>query len=286
MSKFNLHAFADEAGQDLNEQIAALCENGYEGMEIRKVEGQNVSTLTLEQAKEIDKRMKDAGLCVWSIGSPIGKIGLEEDFEKHMDLYKHTLDLSAVFGAKAFRLFSFHMPKDTDDFSPYKNEVIERMGRLVDVAKTYDIKICHENEKGIYGDTADRCLELMKEFYGPNFKAIFDPANFVQCKQDTLEAWDMLHSYVSYLHIKDANELGKVVPAGEGLGNVLPILKMYYEKGGRDLTLEPHLKVFDGLKELEKDFDESVIGGRVIYPTARAAFDAAVNALNILIKEV
>ena len=284
MSKFNLHAFADEAGQELSEQIVALRDNEYEGLEIRKVEGQNVSTLTLEQAKEIDKRIKDAGLCVWSIGSPIGKISLDEDFEKHIDLYKHTLDVSAVFGAKSFRLFSFHMPKDTDDFSPYKDEVIDRMGRIVDIAKKYDIKICHENEKGIYGDNAARCLDIHKAI--PELGAIFDPANFVQCKQDTLEAWEMLKNYVNYLHIKDANEFGKVVPPGEGVGNIGAILKKYYAMGGRNLTLEPHLKIFDGLKELEKDFDETVIGGRVIYPTARAAFDAAVMALNGLIEEV
>lgn len=284
MNKFNLHAFADEAGQDLNDQIAALRDNGYEGMEIRKVEGINISKLTVKQAKEIDKRMKDAGLCVWSIGSPIGKIDLEDDFEAHMEVYKHTLELSAIFGAKAFRLFSFHMPKDTDDFSPYKEEVIERMGRFVDTAKGYDIKICHENEKGIYGDVASRCLDIHKAV--PELGGIFDPANFVQCKQDTLEAWDMLHPYVNYLHIKDANELGKVVPAGEGIGNVGEILKKYYAMGGRNLTLEPHLKIFDGLKDLEKDFDETVIGGRIVYPTARAAFDVAVTALNSLIEEV
>ena len=284
MAKFNLHAFADEAGQKLPEQIAALCDNGYEGIELRKVEGKNVSVLSLEEAKEIDKRMKGAGLCVWSIGSQIGKIGLEEDFEKHIELYKHTLDVAAVFEAKAFRLFSFHMPSDTDDFSLYKEEVIERMGRIVDIAKPYGIKICHENEKGIYGDTAAHCLDLYQAV--PDLGAIFDPANFVQCGQDTLEAWDMLHSYVHYLHIKDANELGRMVPAGEGCGNIPIILKKYYAMGGRDLTLEPHLFVFDGLKELEKDFDESEIGERETYPTARAAFDAAVVALNKLIKEV
>lgn len=284
MAKFNLYAFADEAGQELSEQISALRDNGYEGLEIRKVEGQNVSTLTTEQAKEINKRMKDEGLCVWSIGSPIGKIGLDEDFEKHIELYKHTLEVAEVFGAKTLRLFSFHMPNDTDDFSPYKNEVIERMGRLINIAKGYDIKICHENEKGIYGDTAPHCLDLYRAV--PDLGAIFDPANFVQCGQDTLQAWDMLHSYVRYLHIKDANALGRMVPAGEGCGNIPTILRKYYEMGGRDLTLEPHLFVFDGLKELEKDFDESEIGERDTYPTARAAFDAAVTALNGLIKEV
>ena len=284
MNKFHLHAFSDEAGQNLDEQIAALRDNGYAGMEIRKVEGQNVSALTIEQAKEIDKRMKDAGLCVWSIGSPIGKIHLDSDFEKHIDLYKHTLEVSAVFGAKAFRLFSFYMPKGAEDFSPYKNEVVERMGRFVDVAKDYDIKICHENEKGIYGDIASRCLDIHKAL--PELGGIFDPANFVQCEQDTLKAWEMLQPYVSYLHIKDANESGKVVPAGEGIANIGAILKKYYEMGGRDLTLEPHLKVFDGFKELEQEGDQSIIDGCVAYPTARVAFDAAVVALNSLIKEV
>ena len=284
MSKLNLHAFSDEAGQDLNEQIKALSENGYEGMEIRGVGGENISKITIEQAKDIKKRVEDAGLCVWSIGSPIGKITLDADFEAHMDLYKHTLELSAIFGAKAFRLFSFHMPKDETDFSPYKNEVIERMGRFVDVAKGYDIKICHENEKGIYGDNASRCLEIHQAV--PELGGIFDPANFVQCKQDTLEAWDLLSPYITYMHIKDANPEGKVVPAGEGIGNVGAILKKYYAMGGRDLTLEPHLKVFDGMKDLEKDFDAGKIGQRKVYPTARAAFDAAVTALNGLIKEI
>ena len=284
MNKFNLHAFADEASGELEGQIAALRDNGYEGMEIRNVDGINVSRLTLDQAKEIDKRMRDTGLCVWSIGSPIGKIRVEDDFEEHMELYKHTLELSAVFGAKAFRLFSFYMPKEESDLSKYENEVIERMGRFVEEAKQYDIRICHENEKGIYGDNAARCLAIHKAF--PELGGIFDPANFIQCQQDTLEAWDMLNPYVDYLHIKDANQDGTVVPAGRGIGNVGTILKKYYEMGGRNLTLEPHLRVFEGLKELEKDFNEKEIDGTIVYPTARAAFDAAVKALNALIEEV
>lgn len=284
MKKFNLHAFSDEASKSLAGQIAALQENGYEGMEIRKIEGKTVAGLTIEQAKEIDKQMKDAGLCVWSIGSRIGKINLEDDFEKHMDVYRHNLELSAVFGAKAFRLFSFYMPENKTDFSEYENEVIERMGRFVDEAKQYDIKICHENEKGIYGDIATRCLAIHKAV--PNLGGIFDPANFVQCKQDTLEAWEMLNPYIDYLHIKDADASGTVVPAGKGDGHVGEILKKYYLMGGRDLTLEPHLYGFDGLKDLEKNFNEKEIGTKYTYSTAREAFDAAVSALNDLIAEV
>ena len=281
MSKFNLHAFADEAGQELSEQIAALRDNGYEGMEIRKVSEKNVSQLTIEEAKEINKRMKDAGLCVWSIGSPIGKIKMDEDFEEHMDLYKHVLELSAVFDAKAIRLFSFHM--EENETEKYRNEVIERMGRIVDVAKPYNIKICHENEKGIYGDDAARCLDLYKSV--PGLGGIFDPANFVQCKQDTLEAWDILKSYITYMHIKDADDNGIVVPPGEGIGNISALLKKYYAQGGRDLTLEPHLKAASVIKDLEHDFDATKFQIEK-YATEREAFDFAVNALNNLIKEV
>lgn len=171
-----------------------------------------------------------------------------------------------------------------DEPEQYEGKVIEQMGRFVEVAKPYDIMICHENEKGIYGDIASRCLKIHKAY--PELGGIFDPANFVQCGQDTLEAWDMLNPYIKYLHIKDATPDGKVVPAGHGVGNVLTILKKYYEAGGRDLTLEPHLKVFDGMKALEKDFDAKMIGEQNVYPSHRAAFDAAVAALNQLIEEV
>lgn len=52
----------------------------------------------------------------------------------------------------------------------------------------------------------------------------------------------MLNPYITYMHIKDADENGIVVPPGQGIGNIGELLKRYYAKGGRNLTLEPHLK--------------------------------------------
>ena len=282
MSKFILNAFSDEAGKPLKEQIKALKDNVYHGMEIRGIDNAFVGALTVERAKEIKKEMDDAGLKVWSIGSAIGKIRIQDDFEAHMDLYKHSLELAAIFDAKAFRLFSFFMPKEEDPYQ-YENQVIEQMARFCEVGKDYNITLCHENEKGIFGDVADRCLKIHKAL--PELKGVFDPANFVQCQQDTLEAWEMLHPYIEYMHMKDALMDGTVVPVGYGAGNVGTLIKKYYAGGGRVLTLEPHLRVFAGMQELEKDFEEKNIGS-MSYPSARAAFDAAVSALNKLIEEV
>ena len=87
------------------------------------------------------------------------------------------------------------------------------------------------------------------------------------------------------MHIKDADESGIVVPPGQGIGNIGELLKRYYAKGGRDLTLEPHLKAFNVIKDLEHDFDEGQLR-QELYATEREAFDVAVKELNKLIQEV
>ena len=277
-----IYAFADEANKQIDGQIRAMKRNGLQGLEIRGVDGTNVSEITLEKAKEVRAKLDDNGLITWSIGSPIGKIKIAEDFEPHLDTFRHTLEIADILGAKNIRLFSFYMPKGEDP-KLYRNAVMDRMGRFLEVGKGSGIALCHENEKGIYGDVAPRCLDLHQTF--PELYGIFDPANFVQCGQDTLQAWEMLKRYIRYMHIKDATPDGSVVPAGKGTGNVPYIVGQYLAQGGEAFTLEPHLKVFDGLKALEEDGKTSVVG-KVVYPDADTAFDVASNALKDILKGV
>lgn len=274
-------AFADESDNCLEGQIDALVRNGYQYLEIRNLNGKNFTELTVEEAKEINKRLKEYDLGVLSLGSPIGKIQIQDDFQKHLELYRHTLELATVFGAKYIRLFSFYMPMDKD-LTPYRDTVIERMGVLASMAKEYGVVACHENEKGIYGDTALRCLELHKAV--PDLRAVFDPANFVQSGQDTLVAWDMLESYVEYMHIKDSMQDGRIVAPGMGAGNISTLLSKYKSIGGGLLTLEPHLYEFAGLKQLEREGEESIVG-EMAFSSAEEAFDFAANSLKDLIRK-
>ena len=186
MSNIRIFAFADEASKEIDKQIEAMKRNGLAGLEIRNVDGTNVSDISLEKAKEVKAKMDAAGLITWSIGSPIGKIQIADDFAAHLDKFKHTLDVANALDAKNIRLFSFYMPKE-GNAADYKNEVIDRMGAFLDTAKGSGINLCHENEKGIYGDIAERCLDIHQAL--PGLKGIFDPANFVQCGVDTLKAW-------------------------------------------------------------------------------------------------
>ncbi|MBR4096442.1 MAG: TIM barrel protein [Oscillospiraceae bacterium] len=270
---FKLAAFADEADGRISEQIKAMTENGIDYLEIRGVDGQNISEITKEKAKEVRKQLDDADLAVWSLGSPYGKFGMGDGFDEHLESFKRGLETADILGAKHVRMFSFYVPSGEEE--KYRQEVFRRLECFIEAAKNSDVILCHENEKGIYGDMAVRCEEIHRTF--PQLKAVFDPANFIQCGQDTIEAWKLLAPYVEYMHIKDAMADGSVVPAGKGIGN-LPYLLENYK--GKVLTLEPHLSVFDGFDKLEGE-EKTKMG--YCYPTSRAAFDAAVNALKDLI---
>lgn len=281
MNKINIYSFADEANEKIEGQIEAMQRNALTGIEIRNINGRNVVELENKEAMEVKKQLDAAGLKVISIGSAIGKIDIEkDDFVKHIEKFKYSIEKANIFETDKIRMFSFFIPEDKpSEF--FRNEVIERLGTLIDIAKKSGISLCHENEKGIYGDTAERCLELHNAF--PELNGVFDPANFVQCGQDTKVAWELLKNYITYMHIKDALFDGNVVPAGKGAGNVEYVVKRFIERGGRDFTIEPHLSIFNGIENLERDGDASEVGKKYVYASNDEAFDAAVAAFREII---
>lgn len=277
MLNLKMAAFADEASASVTGQIAAMKRNGISLLEIRQVGENNISVVSKDEAKEIRKMMDDNGLGVWSIGSPSGKIQLSDDFGPHLDQFRHQLELAEILGARHYRLFSFY---GADESQSCFDLVCERMQSFIDASKECNVLVCHENEKGIYGDTALHCLKLYQAL--PALKGIFDPANFLQCGVNTLEAWEMLAQYIEYMHIKDCNSDGKVVLPGTGVGNLRILLKKYAEQGGEVVTLEPHLKAFVGLDKLENGEKTESAG---FYKNNDESFDAASAALRNMIME-
>lgn len=280
MENIKIFAFADEASGEIDGQVKAACRNSLAGIELRGTELGNVSDLSFVAACLIQKKLNDANLSVWSMGSPIGKIGINDNFEAHLEKLKNTLEICRVFGAENIRMFSFYIPKNENPEN-YRNAVIDRLAKMAEMAKSYGVTLCHENEKGIFGDNAERCLEIYKTL--PQIKGVFDPANFVQCGVDTLKAWDILKPYIKYMHVKDALADGRVVPAGAGIGHVKEIAEEYIAMGGREFTIEPHLTVFKGLSELERKGEESKVGEAYTYPDSNTAFDCACNSFKELI---
>ncbi len=273
-----IFAFSDEAASSLSGQIAAMKRNSLNGTEIRGVNGRSIVSHTVQEAAEVLRQLKDSGLSVWSVGSQIGKIPLDGDYAGHLEMLRHTLELANVLECTNLRMFSFYLPEGKKPES-CRNEVIEKLAQMAEIAEGCGVALCHENEKGIYGDLAVRCADLLDAV--PALRCVFDPANFIQCGQDVPEAWALLGSRVYYMHIKDAAADGTVVPAGLGTGHLPEILADYIARGGEAVTVEPHLRVFDGLQDLEHGQKTPL--PESVYPTADAAFDAACRALKKMI---
>lgn len=281
-----LTGFADEIAGDLTTQMAVIKKLGMSRIEMRGVDGDNLIFHKDEKVREIKNRMDAEGIALSALGSPLGKIGIRDDFAPHFEAFKRAIEIAHMMATKNIRMFSFYLP-DSEPKATFEGEVFDRLGQFVDYAKANDAVLLHENEKGIYGDKAAECRKLMETFACDNFKAVFDFANFVQCKQDTLEAYELLKEYVAYIHVKDAKwKTGAVVPAGFGDGNVEAILKKLKDDGYQGyLSLEPHLFDFAGLSALEQGTEKTIIENKKKL-TGEEAFTLAHDSLVKLLEKI
>lgn len=252
--KTKITGFADEMAEDLRTQIKGLKTLDMSYVEMRGVDGNNLIFHTDEKVKEIKRCLDANGIHLSALGSPIGKIGITDDFQPHFESYQRAVEIAHKMDTPNIRMFSFYLPEN-DPISAWEGAVMDRMGQMIDYAIKNDVVLLHENEKGIFGEKAKECKKLMDNFYGDHFKVIFDFANFVQAKENTLEGYALLKEYIAYIHVKDAMLIdGAVVPAGYGNGHVAEILKDLFCSGFDGfLSIEPHLFNFAGFAELEKD---------------------------------
>ncbi len=281
MANFILSAFADEASPIFDEQLRILREEGISLVELRGVDGKNCADLTLEEAAVLREKLDAAGIGLSALGSPFGKYPLAEPFEKHLEKFRHGLELCRVLGAKRIRMFSFYPAEGMDD-AAIRSETLRRLDVMLTLAEEAGVLLVHENEKGIYGDVTARNADLLHHF-GDRLGFAFDPANFIQCGVDPLEAFETLHERITYMHIKDALKAdGAVVCAGHGDGSVPEILRCLNAEREEDiiLTVEPHLTIFQGLENLQSE----TLHHHESYPDSRTAFHAAVTALKDILQ--
>lgn len=239
-----ISAFADEISADPAEQIAVLQTHHIRHIEFRSIYGTNVLDLAPEQHEAFRDQLRAAGMTLSAIGSPIGKILITDPFEPHLERFEIAMNLAEFHGTPNIRIFSYYMPKDGNPES-HREEVMRRMAAKAERAARRGLRLVLENEKRIYGDTADRVLDILETVHSPALGHAFDPANYLEVGQPVLEAWDKLRSRVVHFHVKDYDtSLGKNVTADRGEGQI-PRLLADLAASGYDgyAVLEPHLVV-------------------------------------------
>lgn len=239
-----LSAFADEISADPDEQLDTLLMHSIRFVEFRSIFETNVLDLSTEQHEQFRAKLTERGMGLSALGSPIGKIKADEPFEPHLDRFKVALDLCDFYECPRIRIFSYYIPEGTDP-AKHRVEVIRRMAAKARLAKERGVTLLLENEKGIYGDTAERVKELLDAVNSPSLGHAFDPANYLEVGQDVEKAWAMLRDRVVHFHVKDYDlKQKKNVPAGEGDGQIPKLITDAVAKGFDGYAvLEPHLVV-------------------------------------------
>ncbi len=261
MAEFILSGFGDEIAPALDTQLAVMGRLGIRHIELRGIDGRNISEFTAQEAPALAARLGARGFRASALGTPIGKIGIDEPFEEHLEMARRMIDVAEAIGCPYIRIFSFFLPVGEDP-ARHRAEVLRRLEAIAKAAQGRGPRLLHENERHIYGDTPERVVDLL-DALGGAVGFTYDPSNFVQCDVDNKQAFPMLRKYVEYLHIKDSvysehkhqtldhgfeNVSDTHRPAGEGDSNVLWILSELSRMDYRGfLSIEPHLTNYAGV---------------------------------------
>jgi len=285
-----LSGFADEAAGKKDktavEQFTAFAALGLQYYSIRFIDvvsgTKNVMKLTRQELQKIRHLQDHFGLCVSSIGSPIGKVKLldVEDgtknrfvpFKKYLDReLKKVCELAHALETKLIRGFSFYHPRGTkaEDHLP---EAVDRLGQIAEACHRSDLTFGLEVEPNLVGETGQLLAEIFRQVNHPAMLLIFDAANILvqgYSSAEVFEEYRAMKPGLGWLHIKDYHHpkpvvkrghvdedaLANFVPADQGdsghetilrdLAGILPKLeKKLCRRGipGVFLDLEPHVK--------------------------------------------
>jgi Xylose isomerase-like TIM barrel. len=283
-----LSGFADEAANNKTaiEQFAVFAALGLQYYSIRFInlgDGvKNVMKLNRSDIQKIRQLQDEYGLNVSAIGSPIGKIKLEDTDDGTANIYvpfetylendvNIACELAHSFETKLIRGFSFYHPKGENP-SDYIAAAADRIGKITETCHRHDLTFGLEVEANLVGQTGEILAEIYKQVNHPALTLIFDGANIVTQGygfDDVRQQYEAMKPGLGWFHVKDyvspnpdakdghVNEdlLAGFVPSGEGVSAyeecfrdfaaICPQVEARLQQRGIPgvfVDLEPHLK--------------------------------------------
>ena len=239
---------ADEAGQDIETQIRAHRELGWTHIELRMVEGSNITAVSDASFAAISDALRAAGLHVSCFGSAIANWARAITCDRNIDIddLSRAIPRMKALDVPFIRVMSYpNDPQHPFSDDAWRKESISRMKVLARMAEDGGVTLAHENCSGWGGLSADNSNILLGEVNSPALRVVFDTGNPVTYGQDTWEYYKAVEKDIVYVHIKDAKRTnGEEVYTycGEGDGCVAEVLGDLLSKGYEGgVSIEPHL---------------------------------------------
>jgi sugar phosphate isomerase/epimerase len=226
-SDLTISLITDEVSPSLDEGLAFARAENIGAVDLRVIDGRNVLALSRDELVDAARRVRDAGLSVSCICTPLlkwsppGKTAQREGDQFGFQLGDRTprevfvqgFQAAEILGARDLRVFSYLA---YDGYSV--DDLRQPLEELLALSEKFDMKVHIENE-GVCNIAGFAELEAVVTAYRhPRLRALPDIAN--ACRSDRPpSAADLarLLPYTDMLHIKDySNAAGHFVPVGEG----------------------------------------------------------------------
>lgn len=256
--------FADEAASDIDGQIKAIKELGWSHIELRSVNGRNITDISDDEFNEVADKLDAAGIQCNAFGSTIANWGksILEPMDSSLAEIERAIPRMKRLRTPYVRIMSFGILRDHSPRDQMVGERIRRLQTIVDLFAAEGLQALHENCANYGGMGYPFTLELLENVKG--LKLIFDTANagvsMDRSKpepypvQDAWEFYQAVKAHVLHVHIKDGTfikensdsifEYADYGWPGEGSGQVCRIVADLISSGyAGGLSIEPHLSV-------------------------------------------
>jgi len=245
-----LSGIADEAGKDIATQIKAHKQLGWDHIELRFVNGKNVSgEVSDEKFDQVRKELEDNQMTVSCFASAIGNWSrhITDDFNNDLNDLKVSIGRMKALGVKYMRVMSWKGEGVPE--SQWRNEAVRRSKELSKIAEDAGIYLCHENCTGWGGLSADNMIEIKQAVDSPNFVLLYDIGNTIGHGYEPWQFFEKIRNNFEYLHVKDARKnpqgghSNDFTYCGDGDAMVREILsKIILEDGYNGvISIEPHI---------------------------------------------
>ena len=251
--------FTDEVSDDLSLQIKALKELGWSNIDLRTVNGKNISSLSDYEFDKVHRQLAENNIEISCFGSTVANWGRDAitSFDQDMLDMKNSIQHMKKANVRFIRIMSYKLDAPVPLGSEYEKIVIKNIKHIVRLAEENDIVCLHENCDTWAGQSCCHSLRLLEEVNSASLKLVFDTGNPVGMHyikdsepytyQNSLKFFQEVFTHVEYLHIKDARRIGESLHytfPGEGMGNVPEILQLIGDKKmDIPVSIEPHVAV-------------------------------------------
>ena len=271
--------FADEASTNIDGQIKATLELGWENIEARNIDGVNIHDIDDKAFDIVYGKLQDAGVSINCFGSTIANWAksIEQPMHPDIESLNRAIPRMKKLGTKLMRIMSYAVIPNR---SPEKQEKDARFTRLNIIAEMLlqeGIQPVHENCMNFGGMGWSYTLELINEV--PGLKLVFDTGNPVFFddrtkrepfpKQSSWEFYEIVKQHIVYIHIKDGiwdgQNMNYTYP-GEGSGDVVKIMTDLISSGyDGGVSIEPHLATVFHDEAQQKSSEELKLNTYVEY---------------------